>query len=677
MNPSPSTKPKLHWNKCDTKEFSQRVQDILPADTLYPIDPPNIEAAIATISQTLVKAAEATVPSTSAKLRKRKCPWSEEANSALKSSKDAMKAWKKAGKPGPQHPLSITRRSARKLLRRTIRINRADSRNNLYNKIMESGDDNQNLMYKLIAKQRHTNSQLGSVLRVNGQLITDPDQVLEVWAEHYEQLGTPLQVPHFNDEYKKNVEYEVDTIQMVLSRLDMKSEPFTTEETINAIKKLNNNKASDSEGVSAEHLKHSITVVANPITSIFNGILNTKYIPDGFREGTQLPIHKKGKDHLCKDNFRGIVLNSVIGKAFEHAILAQDQQKLEKDQSEMQFGFTQDVSPIMAALVVTEAIAEGADTKKPVFMAAIDTQKAFDVVWRDSLHKKLFKDGIHNTWQIHKELLTDTVIKVRLGNLISRPVCVNQGIGQGKILAAYNYKKFINPIMQCLSSSGIGLHIGTIYCGCPGCADDLVFLSDTAKDLQLQFHVGFDYSADERYIIHPTKTKIEVVYGPNKSLKPKIQHEWQLGPTTVHPGDNCTHLGIDRYPDSLTSETFISDKIKLARRTAYSLMGAGFHGTNGLSPSICRAIYTIYVQPRLLYGLECMVLKRKHYDALELYHRGLIRRLASLPERTAKEAIYLALGIPPIEATLDIRMLNLYGMITNRKNSVLRQVAIR
>ena len=39
-------------------------------------------------------------------------------------------------------------------------------------------------------------------------------------------------------------------------------------------------------------------------------------------------------------------------------------------------------------------------------------------------------------------------------------------------------------------------------------------------------------------------------------------------------------------------------------------MGAGLHGLNGLNPATFIPLINIYVLPRLLYGLECLVLKR-------------------------------------------------------------------
>jgi hypothetical protein len=50
----------------------------------------------------------------------------------------------------------------------------------------------------------------------------------------------------------------------------------------------------------------------------------------------------------------------------------------------------------------------------------------------------------------------------------------------------------------------------------------------------------------------------------------------------------------------------IEERIALARRTLYSLIKTGVHGTNGLNPRTSCKIYQVYVIPRLLYGLETL-----------------------------------------------------------------------
>ena len=91
------------------------------------------------------------------------------------------------------------------------------------------------------------------------------------------------------------------------------------------------------------------------------------------------PIHKKGKDPKSMDNYRGITVTSVFGKLFETLLLLR-MTELNHDQSDMQVGFTHGMTPTVAALLLSEADNDSKQQKKPLYLATLDTKKAFDVV---------------------------------------------------------------------------------------------------------------------------------------------------------------------------------------------------------------------------------------------------------------------------------------------------------
>jgi hypothetical protein len=64
--------------------------------------------------------------------------------------------------------------------------------------------------------------------------------------------------------------------------------------------------------------------------------------------------------------------------------------------------------------------------------------------------------------------------------------------------------------------------------------------------------------------------------------------------------DSYTHIGIQR--DSNKS-TLVSERIKLARRTLYALMGAGLHGYNGVNPEVGIKLWNIICYSAIRQGI--------------------------------------------------------------------------
>ena len=266
-------------------------------------------------------------------------------------------------------------------------------------------------------------------------------------------------------------------------------EPFSTKEVQSAVRTLNNKKAADEFGLSAEHLKNSGNVIIEEITDIFNQILQSKTVPDAFKSGILTPVLKKSKDPTVLDNYRGISVTPIIGKLFESVLLPRLSETFE--QSPLQFGFTKGLSPVMSALIVSEARAEAKlKTCKPLFLVTLDSQKAFDVVNHIILLDKLYEIGVHPAlWTIVKDLYSGLTSRVKWLGELSDQFGIHQGVRQGAVLSPFLYKTYINPCLMELKEHKIGLLIGTTYCGCPTCADDLALISECENELQVMTNV--------------------------------------------------------------------------------------------------------------------------------------------------------------------------------------------
>ena len=195
------------------------------------------------------------------------------------------------------------------------------------------------------------------------------------------------------------------------------------------------------------------------------------------------------------------------------------------------------------------------------------------------------------------------------------------------------------------------------------------------EELQIMFAIAKSYSGCHRYVIHPQKTQV-VCKHCSSAANGCARQEWNSGENVLHLSDRTTHLGLARTNKN-DSAVNVEDRISLAMRTGYSLMKSGFHGSNGLNPMVSYRLYQTYVLPRMLYSLEILDLRKSDVKQLSDFHVDLLRRIQSLPSRTALSAVYLLLGALPMEAELHKRQLSLLFSIVSSTNETLHQLVQR
>ena len=89
-----------------------------------------------------------------------------------------------------------------------------------------------------------------------------------------------------------------------------------------------------------------------------------------------------------------------------------------------------------------------------IFSCFLDVRKAFDTVWIDGLLFKLFieLEVGGRMWLTIKDRYTDVKAQVLYSGSLSRQLKVSQGTGQGRILAPFMYKVYINALLNNLTN---------------------------------------------------------------------------------------------------------------------------------------------------------------------------------------------------------------------------------
>ena len=168
-----------------------------------------------------------------------------------------------------------------------------------------------------------------------------------------------------------------------------------------------------------------------------------------------LPLFKgKGAKANNKDNYKGITLFPTISKIYE-MILVNRLEKFASQKgyfSQMLFGFQEGVGCVEASFTVLETINHMLERRSKIFGCFIDVRKAFDTVWIDGLLFKSFTElGIEGRmWLAIKDLYTGVKAQVLYSGSLSRSFDVSQGTGQGRILAPFMDKIYINSLLHVL-----------------------------------------------------------------------------------------------------------------------------------------------------------------------------------------------------------------------------------
>ena len=80
---------------------------------------------------------------------------------------------------------------------------------------------------------------------------------------------------------------------------------------------MKTNKAAGTDGIPVEFYKYCGDILSQPLTTLFNHVMNTSSYPGAWCEGVINPLHKRESPAL-PENYRKITVTPAIGKIFDH-----------------------------------------------------------------------------------------------------------------------------------------------------------------------------------------------------------------------------------------------------------------------------------------------------------------------------------------------------------------------
>ena len=130
-------------------------------------------------------------------------------------------------------------------------------------------------------------------------------------------------------------------------------------------------------------------------------------------------------------------------------------------------------------------------------------------------------------------------------NTLSRKFCISQGTGQGRILAPFVYKVYINCLLNELTSHCHAISINRLNLPSPSFVDDIALLALYPTFLTSLMSMYYKYSTKWRYEFNHTKSCV-VTYGETKTVhfEEMKEREWILGDDTVDELYEYRNLGV-------------------------------------------------------------------------------------------------------------------------------------
>ena len=194
-------------------------------------------------------------------------------------------------------------------------------------------------------------------------------------------------------------------------------------------------------------------------------------------------IKDENGDVCDSKNYRAIALSSLLLKIFDHCILILFENEMKCDP--LQYGFEKVSSTVQCTWTVMEATSYFLRQGSDVYSCLLDFSKAFDKVTFCQLFKKLIERKIPF---IILRLLLYIYRKqkccVKWNNKKSNYFNIQNGVRQGAVVSPSIFCIYLDTLLKNLKTSGIGCHIGKIFMGAFGYADDIILLAPTRQALQ-------------------------------------------------------------------------------------------------------------------------------------------------------------------------------------------------
>ena len=311
---------------------------------------------------------------------------------------------------------------------------------------------------------------------------------------------------------------------------------------------------------------------------------------------------------------------------------------------------------------------------KPTFLFFIDFRKAFDTVWHDGLWHRLWESGIQSKpWRILRQLYRNVQARVRVGDRLTSPVRMQQGVRQGCPLSPVLFNLFVDELSRRLRRAGYGVNLSDQELHALLYADDVVILAKSKEDLQKMIDVVEKYCREWHMVLNLGKSKVMVVGGGDVSAKRALyEKSFRFRGKFVEVVDKYKYLGVIISPD-----------LSWSKHTDYTITKATTRQasirrvlTNGKIDARARLlVWKAQVRPILEYGSEVWEPPNHKKGKLNTLQQEAGTLIFKLNKKTKREAVNLLMQAPSQNLRRTAARLRYFAKLFTFEESALHRSA--
>ena len=479
------------------------------------------------------------------------------------------------------------------------------------------------------------NGELNSLLKLNGELTTTPQETVErLSSELIPDDGAPLQ--------RRKHETDHALINQTLS-------PNRLERAMKELKKL---KAPGPDLIRNQMIINAWSSIKSPLRNIFHNALASASSPDTWWETTGCIIAKPNKsDYTNPRSFRIISLTSAFQKLLERLVLWQIESVsgISVNLTRNQHGFRKGSSTESAIHNLVRRIEDANSRGNFALGVFLDIEGAFDNISFNALGEALIDFNIPPTfvdWISH--LISNRFITISYCGFTLRKKAT-KGCPQGGVLSPLLWNITLNSFL-----SKLGLDSSFIQ----AFADDLVILlqgicKSTLRDLAQGHLNGIDQWCKSKGLkLSEVKTKIILFTNKQDNTLP---NPIRLNGEDISLTEQTTYLGVI-FDHKLCWVPHITAKLKKGISCLQACARA-IGKTWGITPTSIRWLYNQVILPSVSYAAFAWYKALATRQYLTDLANRLQRHAALLITRglhsTPTANLEILAGLPPITLTLQ------------------------